>query len=94
MVDIQTYTIEGPDGETDSVRLPADLVDMLREGSESDAQVVGDVLLQTMAQQAHVRVHHADGQPDPELEEINETAEDLFEERFGISLADALGHQH
>ena len=94
MVDNQTYTIEGPDGAEDTVELPASLIEMMSEGDESGARVVGDIVVQAFAQQAHVRVHHAEGEPSEELAAANEELEDLFEERFGLSLADAMGHQH
>lgn len=94
MVDAQSYTIEGPDGEEDTVELPAHIVELMREGEESGAEVVGDIVVQAFAQQAHVRVHHAEGEPSEELAEANDELEDLFEQRFGLSLADAMGHQH
>lgn len=94
MVNTQTYRIEGPEGNEDTVELPADLVELLREGEETGAQVIGDVVLQAFAQQAHARVHHADDGPTEELQEANDIIEELFEDRFGISLSDAMGHQH
>jgi len=94
MVNTQTYSIEGPEGNEDTVELPADLVELLREGDETGAQVVGDVVLQAFAQQAHARVHHAEDGATEELQEANEIIEGLFEDRFGISLSDAMGHQH
>ncbi|MFB6220502.1 MAG: hypothetical protein ABEH90_03600 [Halolamina sp.] len=94
MVNTQTYTIEGPEGQEDNVELPADLVELMREGDETGPQVVGDVVLQAFAQQAHARVHHAEGGVSDELQAANDIIEDLFEDRFGISLSDAMGHQH
>jgi hypothetical protein len=47
-----------------------------------------------MAQQAHVIVHHSEGDVPEDIAEMNETAAELFEERFGQSLEDALGHSH
>lgn len=94
MVDTQTYTIDGSDGETETVELPATLIELLREGDETGSEVVGDVVVQAFAQQAHVRVHHAEGEPSEELAEANEKLEELFEQRFGLSLADAMGHSH
>lgn len=94
MVDSQTYTIEGPDGDESAVELPAHVVELLREGDETGAEVVGDIVLQAFAQQAHVRVHHAEGEPSDDLQEANEMLEERFEERFGISLAEAMGHHH
>ena len=94
MVDTQTYTIDGPDDETETVELPATLIELLREGDESGSEVVGDVVVQAFAQQAHVRVHHAEGEPSEELAVANDKLEELFEQRFGLSLADAMGHHH
>jgi len=94
MVDTETYTVEGPDGETDSVRLPAGLADTLAEQGETTPEVVTDVVLQAFAQQTHAMVHHSEGETPPDVEEMNETAEELFEERFGVTLAEATGHEH
>lgn len=94
MVDSQTYTIEGPDGDESTVELPAHVVELMREGDETGSEVVGDIVLQAFAQQAHVRVHHGEGEPSEDLQEANEVLEERFEERFGISLADAMGHHH
>jgi len=94
MVETQTFTIEDSDGETDSVEVPEVLVDLMQDGDKSGAGVVADIVLQAFAQQGHARVHHAEGETSEEMEEANEELEDLFEERFGISLADAMGHHH
>jgi hypothetical protein len=94
MVETQTYSIEGPEGEADDIELPEALVDLMREEDSTGATVVADVVLQAFAQQAHARVHHAEGGASEEMEGANETMEELFEERFGIPLSDAMGHQH
>jgi hypothetical protein len=94
MVDTETYSVEGPDGETATFELPAGLVDVLADQGESKADVVSDVAFQSFVQQAHAIVHHSDGDVPDDLVEINETAEELFEERYGQSLADAMGHHH
>lgn len=94
MVETETYAIEDPDGDVDEVDLPAGLVDIMAEAGEEKAQVVSDVVLQAFAQQAHALAHHQEGETPADLEAINETAEDLFEERFGVTLAEATGHQH
>ena len=94
MVETQTVTIEDGDGETDSVEIPDVLVELMRDGDKSGAGVVADIVLQAFAQQGHARVHHAEGGVSEEMEEANEELEELFEERFGISLADAMGHHH
>jgi len=94
MVDTETYTIEGPDGDVETVELPEGLVDVFAEQGEEPTTVVGDVLVQAFAQQAHVVVHHGQGDAAADLEAINETMEDLFEDRFGVSLEEAMGHSH
>jgi hypothetical protein len=94
MVDTETYTIEGPNGDTDSVELPSGLVDVLSEQGESPATVVGDVALLSFVQRAHAIVHHSEGGVPEDLLEINEKAEELFEDRFGVSFAEATGHHH
>lgn len=94
MADTETFTIEGPDGETDTVELPPVMLELMRDGDETDAKIIADIVLQAFAQQAHARVHHAENGVADEVENANDTLEDLFEERFGLSLADAMGHQH
>jgi len=94
MADTETFTIEGPEGETDTVELPPVMLELMRDGDEPDAQIIADIVLQAFAQQAHARVHHAEGGVSNEVESANDTLEQLFEERFGISLSEAMGHQH
>jgi hypothetical protein len=91
--DAVTLTIDGPDGE-DEVTLPTALVDMLAEGGESGAEVVGDLAMFGCAQRIHATVHHSEGGVDPELEAIEETTMELFEERFGASYGELTGHDH
>jgi len=90
----ETYTISGPDGDEESFELPAGLVDVLSEQGEQSTRVVSDVVVQAMAQQAHVIAQHSEGEVPDDIAEMNETAAELFEERFGQSLEDALGHSH
>ena len=94
MVDTETYTIEGPNGDTDSIELPEGLVDVLSEQGEEPATVVAEITLLSFVQRAHTIVHHAEGDVPDDLLEINEKAEELFEERFGVSFAEATGHSH
>ncbi|GAB3411691.1 hypothetical protein GCM10027435_03600 [Haloparvum alkalitolerans] len=94
MADTETYTVTGPNGEEDTVELPAGLVGTMAEQGENPAKVISDVVLQAMAQQAHMMAHHGEGEVPEEIQEMNDTAEELFEARFGTSLADALGHSH
>lgn len=94
MTQTETYTVTGPDGDEESFELPAGLVDVLSEQGEDPTHVVSDVVVQAMAQQAHAIVHHSQGEVPEDIQEMNDTAEELFEERFGQSLQDALGHSH
>ncbi len=95
MTDTDTVelSIEGEDGD-DTVTLPTELVDMLREGDESAAQVVGDLAMFGCAQRIHATVHHAEGRVDPQLEEVEQLTMDLFEKRFGASYGELTGHSH
>jgi hypothetical protein len=95
MTDTDTVelSIDGEDGD-DTLTLPAELVDMLREGDESAAQVVGDLAMFGCAQRIHATVHHAEGGVDPQLEEVEQLTMDLFEKRFGASYGELTGHQH
>jgi high-affinity K+ transport system ATPase subunit B len=85
--------IEGPDGE-DTVTLPGELLDMLAEEGDTSATVVGDLAVMSCAQRIHATVHHAEGEVDEHLEEVEGTALDLFEDRFGMTFGEATGHQH
>ena len=91
--DAVTLTIDGPGGE-DEVTLPAPLLEMLAEGDESAAEVVGDLAMFGCAQRIHATAHHSEGDVDEELEAIEGTTMDLFEERFGASYGELTGHQH
>jgi len=94
MGETETYTVTGPDGDEESFELPAGLVDVLSQQGEQPSRVVSDVVVQAMAQQAHRIAHHSEGEVSDDIEEMNETAAELFEERFGQSLEEALGHSH
>ena len=94
MVDTETYTIEAPDGETDTFELPVGLVEVLSEEGAEPATVVADISMMAFVQRAHAVAHHSDGEQDADVEAINETAEELFEERFGLTYAEATGHHH
>jgi len=94
MVDTETYTIEGPNGDTDDVDVPAGLVGTLAEQGEEPTKVISDIVVQALAQHAHALVHHSQGETPQDLVEMNETMEELFEDRFGMPLSDAMGHDH
>lgn len=94
MADTETYTVTGPDGDEDTVELPVGLVDTMAEEGEDPTKVVTDVVLQALAQQAHMLVHHSEGEVPEDIERMNETAAALFEDRFGVPLEEAIGHSH
>lgn len=89
-----TLTIDAPDGASDEVTLPTRLIEMLAEEDQSAPEVAGDLVLFSCAQRVHATVHHTDGEADPELETIEETAMELFEDRFGMTFGEATGHGH
>ena len=91
--DTTLVKIETPDGN-DEVTLPTGLLDMLAEEGESAADVVGDLALMSCAQRVHAAVHHGHGEADEELDAIESTTLDLFEDRFGMTFGEATGHQH
>ncbi len=93
-VETETYTIEGPDDNSDEVELPPGLIDLLREEGESREAVIGDMAVVSFVQQAHAAVHHTQGEPDEEVAAIEEKARELFEERIGITFEQATGHSH
>jgi hypothetical protein len=91
--DTVTLHIEGPNDE-DDVTLPEEMLDLMREADESDAEIVGDLALFSCAQRIHATVHHAEGGDTEEYKEIEEQTMELFEERFGASYAELTDHQH
>lgn len=91
--DTVTLRIEGDDAE-DEVTLPAEMLDLMREADESDAEIVGDLALFSCAQRIHATVHHAEGGDTETYRAIEEKTMELFEERFGASYAELTGHSH
>ena len=89
-----TFTIEGDDGSTDDVTVPAELLDLLAEDGEPPAEIVGDLALFSCAQRIHSAVHHARGEPDDDIVAVEEETMALFEERFGASFEEMTGHSH
>jgi hypothetical protein len=91
--DTVTLTVESEEGG-DEVTLPAELIDLLKEGEETPAQVVGDLAMMGCAQRIHATVHHSQGEADPTIERLEELTMELFEERFGASYSEMTGHSH
>jgi len=82
------------DGETAEVEVPGALVAALSEADESAADVVADVVVMSFAGRAHALLHHAGGEPDDDLRAAEAEMMDRFEERFGVTYAEATGHSH
>ena len=92
--DTASITVEADDGSTDEFEVPTALLDLLSEGEEPAATVVSDMAMISLAQRIHGAVHHAQGEPDDEIQAIEQQTMDLFEERFGASFAELTGHDH
>lgn len=93
--DTVTLTIEAPDGTSDEVTLPGRLLEMLADSdTETAPEVAGDLVLFSCAQRIHATVHHSEGESDRELEAVERTTMDLFEDRFGVGFGEATGHDH
>lgn len=89
-----TVTVEADDESVDEFEVPAALLDLLSEGEEPAATVVSDMAMISLAQRIHGAVHHAQGEPDDEMQAIEEQTMELFEERFGATFAELTGHDH
>ena len=88
-----TVTIE-VDGETDELTVPGALMDALSDDDESAADVIGNLALLGLAQQAHGIVHHSHGDAGEELKAAEQLTLDEFEERFGQTFGEMTGHSH
>jgi hypothetical protein len=92
--DTVTVRLETDDDGSDAIEVPRAVVEMLGEADEDTTTVVGDLAMLGIAQQAHALVHHSHGETDAALEEAEELAMDLFEERFGQTYGEVTGHSH
>ena len=88
-----TLQIEGEE-DVDEVTLPKEMLELMREAGESDAEIVGDLALFSCAQRIHATVHHADGGDTERYRSIEQQTMELFEDRFGASYAELTGHSH
>jgi hypothetical protein len=89
-----TVRLETDDDGSDAIEVPRAIIEMLGEAGEDTTTVVGDLAMLGIAQQAHALVHHSHGDTDAELEDAEELAMELFEERFGQSYGEVTGHSH
>jgi hypothetical protein len=91
--DTVTLHIESED-DTDQVTLPVEMLDLMREADESDAEIVGDLALFSCAQRIHATVHHSEGSDAERYADIESRTMDLFEDRFGATYGELTGHDH
>ncbi|MFB6229253.1 MAG: hypothetical protein ABEH88_12010 [Halobacteriales archaeon] len=88
-----TVTVEA-DGDEDAIEIPAGLLDRLMEEGETRADVVGSITLMALTGRAHALLHHTEDTSGEELEDIEAVMQDRFEDRFGMTYAEATGHSH
>lgn len=93
MTDEVTVTLEA-EGDEDELTLPRGLLQMFAEGEETPPETVGDIAMIGFAQQLHGAIHHSQGEPDEQLQAIEDDTMDLFEQRFGQTFAEMTGHDH
>jgi len=91
--DTATVHIETDDGE-DELTVPLGVVDMLSEPDEGPSEVVADLAMLGLAQQAHGLVHHSQEDVDEAVEKAEQLTMELFEERFGKTYGEMTGHSH
>lgn len=88
-----TVTIEADEDE-DELEIPVDAIDLLNESDEGVPTVLGDLALLGVAQQIHGIIHHTQEDVGEDVEAAEQKTMELFEERFGQSFADMIGHEH
>ena len=93
MADERSVRIE-VDGEAEEIAIPGALIEALSEPGDSPAAVVADVAVLSFAGRAHALLHHGDGEPGEALRDAEAEMMDRFEERFGVTYAEATGHSH
>ena len=93
MADPVTVTIDA-DGDESEISVPAALLSALSEPGDTPAEVVADLAVMSFAGRAHALLHHAEGEPSEELRDAEAEMMDRFEERFGVTYAEATGHSH
>ncbi len=94
MVDTIQVSVE-TETDADQLELPTEILELYRESpEETDAQIASDMLMMAFTERAHALAHHGEGEEMPEIEAIEGDMMELFEERFGVSYAEATGHSH
>jgi len=91
----ESYTVRiDADGDEAELEVPEALVTALSEADDSPADVVADLVVMSFAGRAHALLHHSEGEPADDLQEAEAEMMDRFEERFGVTYAEATGHAH
>ena len=93
MAESVTVTIDA-DGDDAEIEVPEALLSALSEPGDTPAEVVADLAVMSFAGRAHALLHHAEGEPSEALEAAESEMMDRFEERFGVTYAEATGHSH
>jgi hypothetical protein len=88
-----TVTLE-TDEYSDELQVPADAIDVLNESDGGAPTVVADLAMLGIAQQLHTLINHTQEEIGEDVEQAEEQALELFEERFGRSFAEMTGHDH
>lgn len=91
-----TLTIRTDDDNEETVSVSGGLLDLLAQGSESPADVAGDLVVMSLANRAHHMAHHGQGgtEGDVDIDDVESTMMEVFEDRFGQTFAEATGHDH
>ena len=94
MVDTIRLTVE-TETDADELELPAEILELYREDpEETDAQIASDMLVMAFSERAHALAHHSEGEESEDIQAIESDMMELFEDRFGVSYAEATGHSH
>jgi len=88
-----TVRLEASDA-SDEIEVSETVVELLSEDGDDITDVIGDLAMLGLAQQAHGIVHHSQGEVGDDIAEAEELTMELFEERFGQSYAEMTGHDH
>ena len=93
-MDSITVTVDTESG-SDEITLPLDIVDLYREEpSENDAMIVADMVVMAFTERAHALAHHGEGETEVDMDAIEDEMLGAFEDRFGVTYAEATGHSH
>ncbi len=94
MADTIPVTVE-TDQAANELELPAEILELYREDAdETNAQIAGDMLVMAFTERAHALAHHSEGEDMGEIADIESDMLEVFEDRFGVSYAEATGHSH